>query len=137
MITELWNWLCTHPSIVNHYRGLRLLNGKNCIALLYEHNVAAVLANNLGIFGRLFSHTQSGCLCLVHLLLCSDCNILCFLLCGVIQIGLVSGTTILFGFTDHPIIEKSVGIKVIAGSWEAKGLKVKIKVKVEHIDLVE
>lgn len=49
MITEFWNWLCTYPSIVNHYRGLRLLNDKNCIPLLYEHNVAAVLANNLGI----------------------------------------------------------------------------------------
>lgn len=131
------DWLHTHPALMNNYRWLRLFYGENCIALLDEHDVAAMLTNDLGILGRLLGYAQSGRFGAVYLLLRGDCNILCFFLCGAIQIGLVSGTAVLFGFTDHPIIEKGVGIKVIAGSWETKGLKVKIKVKVEHVDLVE
>ena len=50
---------------------------------------------------------------------------------------MVSGTTILFGFTGHPIIEKSIGVKIVAGSGEAKGFEIEVEVKVEHVDLVE
>lgn len=94
---------------MNNYRWLRLFYGENCIALLDEHDVAAMLTNDLGILGRLLGYAQSGRFGAVYLLLRGDCNILCFFLCSVIQIGLVSGTAVLFGFTDHPIIKKSVG----------------------------
>ena len=96
-----------------------------------------MLTNDLGILRRLLGYAQSGRFGAVYLLLRGDCNILCFFLCGVIQIGLVSGTAVLFGFTDHPIIEKSIGVKIVAGSGEAKGFEIEVKVKVEHIDLVE
>lgn len=131
------DWLHTHPALMNNYRWLRLFYGENCIALLDEHDVAAMLTNDLGILGRLLGYAQSGRFGAVYLLLRGDCNILCFFLCGVIQIGLVSGTAVLFGFTDHPIIEKSIGVKIVAGSGEAKGFEIEVKVKVEHIDLVE
>ncbi len=113
---------------MNNYRGLRLFYGENCIALLDEHDVTAMLTNNLGILGRLLGHTQSGRFGSVYLLLRGDCNILCLFFCGVIQIGLVSGTAILLGFTDHPIIKKSIGIKIVARSWEAEGFKIEVEV---------
>ncbi len=96
-----------------------------------------MLTNDLGILGRLLGYAQSGRFGAVYLLLRGDCSILCFFLCGVIQIGLVSGATVFFGFTDHPIIEKGVGIKVIAGAGKPRDSRSKIKVKVEHVDLVE
>ena len=80
------DWLHTHPALTNNYRGLRLFGGENCIALLDEHDVAAMLTNNLGILGRLLGHAQSRCFGAVYLLLRGDCNILRFFLCGVIQI---------------------------------------------------
>ena len=46
------DWLHTHPALTNNYRGLRLFGGENCIALLDEHDVAAMLTNNLGILER-------------------------------------------------------------------------------------
>ncbi len=72
------DWLHTHPALTNNYRGLRLFGGENCIALLDEHDVAAMLTNNLGILGRLLGHAQSRRFGAVYLLLCGDCNILCF-----------------------------------------------------------
>ena len=64
-----------------------MFGGENCIALLDEHDVAAMLTNDLGILGRLLGYAQSGRFGAVYLLLRGDCNILCFFLCGVIQIG--------------------------------------------------
>ena len=63
------DWLHTHPALTNNYRGLRLFGGENCIALLDEHDVAAMLTNNLGILGRLLGHAQSGRFGAVYLLL--------------------------------------------------------------------
>ena len=105
--------LHTHTAFKNHYRGLRLFCAENCVALLDEHDVAAVLANNLGILWRLLGHAQSGRLGAVYLLLRGDCNILRLFLCSVIQIGLISGSAILFGFASQPVIEKRIGVKII------------------------
>ena len=76
------DWLHTHPALMNNYRWLRLFYGENCIALLDEHDVAAMLTNDLGILGRLLGYAQSGRFGAVYLLLRGDCNILCFFLCG-------------------------------------------------------
>ena len=68
------DWLHTHPALMNNYRWLRLFYGENCIALLDEHDVAAMLTNDLGILGRLLGYAQSGRFGAVYLLLRGDCT---------------------------------------------------------------